>query len=323
MIRYLVKRVLLIFLIVLCVTFILFVLMYSLAASRIRLMPTYGGGDTLDAILGFINAGDNIVTKYVRYCYNLLFHLDFGRASSTGYYVTAELGVRTGTTLILLACSAAATFVIGIPAGIYAAMRKDGLWDRVINVTSLLLASIPNYSLALIIALVFVLYLGILPMSSMLLTPASFIMPTLVIALGGISSIARMTRSSMVDVLEQPYITALRSKGLKERRVIFRHALKNALVPVISVLGGFISQLLCGAFVAEHFFNLRGLGSYMLRSAGMRDHYEILGCTVIMTVILAALNIAADVLYAVVNPQIRRRYAKATGSVQGKGWSLR
>jgi len=176
------------------------------------------------------------------------------------------------------------------------------------NIVTMVLSSVPVYALALVVAIVFVLQLRLLPMSPITVTPSVFFMPTLTIMLGGISSVARMTRTSILEVLDQPYITALRAKGLKESSIIFRHALKNAMVPVISVMGGFVSQLLCGTFIVERFFNIRGLGSYLLGAVGVRGHYEILGSTVILTAILAMLTIAADVLYVAVNPQIRRRY---------------
>ena len=297
--------------IVLSVIFVIFILLYLLTASRIRMMPIYGGGDALDSIFSFFHAGDNIFTKYLRYCYNILFHFDFGRSGTMGYRLMIELKRRIRTTVIILASGVGATLIFGIPVGVFTSVHKNRLGDRALNTVFLILSSIPNYAMALGIALVLAVYLRIIPLISDSRKPIAYLMPMLTIALGGISSIARMTRASMIEVLEQPYITALRAKGLKEVNVICRHALKNALVPIISALGVLISQLLCGTLVVEYFFNVPGLGSYLLRSVGMRDHYEILGCTVFMTIILAVMNIVADVLYASINPQIRLRYKKA------------
>ena len=308
MAKYIIKRTLMIFLIILCVTFILFVLLYSLPGSRIRMLPIDGSGDALDAVFSFLNASDNIVTKYIRYCYNDLVHLDFGRTMA-GQPLFDMFSERTRITLILLTGSVVATLAVGIPAGMYAAVRKDSLGDRAINVLALSFSSIPPYTMAFMVAIFFVLYLRVLPMGHFRITPRVFIMPMITIMLGGIATIARITRTSMLEVLEQPYITALRAKGLKETGVICRHALKNALVPVISVLGGYFGQMLCGTFVAEHFFHIRGLGFSILRAVGMREHYEVLGSAMIVTAILAAMNIVTDILYAFVNPKIRLRYA--------------
>ena len=311
--KYVIKRLIMIVPIVIVVIFLLFIMLYSLPGSRMQNMPVYNGGDTLDSIFEFLNLGDNFFTKFVRYCYNIIFHLDFGPSSVIGRRMTVDLSLRVRSTFIILGCGVAATLAIGIPLGVFCAMRKNRLSDRIVNVVTLVFASIPNYSLAMIIVLILAVYLRLLSPIGYYTSPATYIMPTITIALGGISSIARTTRASMLEVLEQPYITALRSKGLKEKNVVYRHAFKNALVPVISVLGAFISQMFCGTFVVEHFFNIPGLGSLMLRAVSQREHFEVLGCTVVVAVILSATNIMCDILYAFVNPQIKLRYAKVRG----------
>ena len=319
MTRYIVKRILMIVPIVLCVILVLFVLLYLLPASNLNKMPIYGGGDALDSVFEFFNAQGGFFTRYIRYCYNILFHFNFNLVNARGYWLADNLFLRIRTTLYILACGVGATLLVGIPLGIYTAVRKNSLGDRIVNIVSLFFASIPNYSLALVITLIFSVYLRIIPLLTSYTSPIAFILPTLTIALGGISSIARMTRTSMLEVLDQPFVVGLRAKGLKESGVIYRHALKNALVPIISVLGGLISQMLCGTFVVEHFFNVPGLGSYMLRSVGQRNHFEILGCTVVVAILLSATNIASDILYSLVNPQIRLRYAKNRSGRLGKG----
>ena len=310
MLKYVLKRILIIIPIVLAVIFVLFILIDALPGSNIRQAPIHNNGDALDSVFAFFNAGENLFTRYARYCYNVFFHFDFGQSAATRVSLTGEISRHTRVTLAILAGGAGAATFFGIPIGAYAAVHKNGKRDRIINIVTLIFSAIPNYALALVIALIFVMYLGLLPMMGRYTSPVSYIMPTLTLALGGISLLARMTRASMLEELRQPYIIALRSKGLKKENVVYRHALKNAAVTVISVLGGFFSQLICGTFVVEHFFNIPGIGLYMLRAVGLRDHLEILGCTVTMAVILAAINVATDVLYAFVNPQIRLRYAK-------------
>jgi ABC-type dipeptide/oligopeptide/nickel transport system permease component len=123
----------------------------------------------------------------------------------------------------------------------------------------------------------------------------------------------------MIETLEQPYVIALRSKGLDETGVVCRHALKNALVPVVSVLGGLVSQLLLGTLVVEHFFSVPGLGSLMMSSVSTRDHNTILGCTVILTIILTVTNIITDILYAFINPQIKLLYVRKKSAVTEEG----
>ena len=317
MLKYTIKRILIVLPIVLLIIFILFILLYSLTGSRIRNMPIYRNGDVLDSVFTCLNASDNLITKYIRYCFNVLVYSDYGRLTS-GRQLSGVLTGGALNTVILLACGAITALLIGIPLGVLSALRKDQMADRIISVVSLIFNSIPNYMTAVIIALFFVLYLGILPMLHVKPTPAMYIMPTLAIALGGISSITRMTRASMIETLKQPYICALRAKGLDNFSVVYRHALKNALIPIISVLSSFISQLLFCSFVVENFFGVFGLGSFMIRSLGVREHYEILGCTVIMTIIIAATAIICDVTYAFLNPQIKLRYSSKHSFIRNR-----
>ena len=318
MLRYIIKRLLMVFFIVLCVVFVFFILLSTLPGAQIDSTPIYGDGDALDSAFAFFNVGDNLFFKYIRYCYNIAFHFDFGLSSARRHQVSDELRARVRVTLIILACSASASLAIGVSAGIFAAVRKDRFWDRIINVVTLFLSSIPNYAMAMVIVLLLCVYLRILPMMLSKRSPIIFFMPTLVAMLGGVASILRVTRASMLEVLEQPYITALRAKGLSEAGIIYRHALKNALIPVVSSLGGFVSQMVCGTFVVERYFNVEGLGLYMLSSVVMRSHYEMLGCAVVMAVILAVTNVAIDILYTIISPQIKLRHVKIRSEAYGK-----
>jgi peptide/nickel transport system permease protein len=305
--------------VVLVILFILYTLIYFLPASRMTMMPIYHGGDALDSFFTAIKAPDNFFAKFVRYIYNIVVYQDFGRSTATKAGLISDISFRIQNTLFLLLSGVGVTMIIGIPIGIYAALRKGRPGDRVVSVISLFLSAIPPYSIAMILTLVICVSLRLLPILSNYTSPAAYILPAATIALGGIASVARMARSSMLEVLEQPYITTLRSKGLGERSVVLKHALKNALLPIISTLGGFIAQLLCGTLVVEHFFNVPGLGSFMLSSLSFRDHFEILGSAVVLTIILMCMNLASDILYAVVNPKIRLRYAgKPAGNARAR-----
>ena len=295
------------------VTLILFALLYMLVGSSIRHMPSYGGGDALDSFFAYLNAGNSFITRYIRYCYNILTKFDFGRSGYTKLYVTFELRYRIRNTLLLLLSGVGATLIVGIPAGVYAAVHKDGKRDRIINIITMFFSSIPSYSIAIVIVLLLAVYWRLLPVISSYNSPQAFIMPTLTVSIGGIASVIRMTRTSMLEELEKPYITALRAKGLKENSVVYRHALKNAMVPIVSTISTLISQLLFGTIVVEYFFNVPGIGTLMLRGVEMRDDTSILGCAVVLAVFITILNIVTDVLYMNVNPQIKVRYSTLRG----------
>ena len=315
MIRYIVKRALLIIPAVLVILFILFTLTYSLPASRISMMPVHHGGDALDAFFTAIKAPDNFLTKFIRYIFNIVAYQDFGRSTATNIGLMSSMSYRIRNTLFLLLSGVGVTMIIGIPTGIYAALHKERAGDRFVRVISLFLSAIPPIFDCHDTSACILCFLRLLPLIPSYTEPVAYILPAVTIALGGIASVARMARSSMLEVLEQPYITALRSKGLAERSVVLKHALKNALLPIISTLGGYIAQLLCGTLVVENFFNVPGLGSFMLDSVGSRDHFGILGCAVILIFVLMCLNLASDILYAFVNPKIRLRYAGRSAGI--------
>ena len=317
MLKYIIKRILIAPIVVLMIIFIVFCLLYILPGSRIAQMPISGNGDALDSMFTLFNADRNLFTIYLRYCYNAFVHFNFG-LTSYGFKISDILIERTTTSLSILALSIGVTLVVGMFLGTHAAIHKNRLLDKIISVVSLLFSSIPAYSLALLIALLFVLELRIFPIIFDASDPIKYLMPTLTIALGGISTIARKMRSSMIEVFEQPFTTALYAKGLKSNSIIYIHATKNALVPVLSSLGALVSRLLCGTFIVESFFNLLGLGGLLMSSISSRAYFEILGCTVVLSVIITVLNIMLDIMYAFVNPQIKAGLQKTRNNKAGE-----
>ncbi len=314
---YFIKRILLIIPIVLAIILVIFILLYALPGSSPRNLESYKDGDVLDSVFKFFNLSDSFFTKYIRYCYEVFTGLNFGSSSQNSLNVQDELRQRVNLTLTLSGLSLAATLLLGIPAGIYAAVHQNKWQDNIITFFTVLLSSIPIYILALMMVLLFSLALGWLP-SFGFREPTSLILPTVSLSVGGIAAVARMTRSSMLSVLDQQYITTLRSKGLKERSVVYCHALKNLLVPVISVLNTLAAQLLCGALVVERFFSIPGVGFYLVESISKRNSNALLGSTVIIAIMLSLVSVIADILYAFVNPQFKLQYTKGSFAKPGK-----
>ena len=310
MTKYLIKRIIMIIPVVLGVLLVLFALLYFIPGSRVRMMPVYSNGDALDSVYRFFNAGSNLLTQFIRYCYNVFTKFDFGSTGSRSRWLEIELGYRTRNTLLLLFTGVGVTIIFGIPIGVLSAVNKDSVGDRIGNTITLFVSSIPNYAISMVLAVFLCVRLRILPLIPSYTELVAYVLPAIVISLGGISSITRMTRTSLIEVLDQPFIIALHAKGLQRAGIIWRHAFKNALVPVISTIGLLITQLLCGTMVVEYFFNIPGLGTFMLRSVVERDHVAILACTIVMTVILSCTNTLSDICYSFINPQIRLRYAK-------------
>ena len=297
---------------VLGIIFVMFALLYVLPASRISSMTISGGGDALDKLFSYTNAQRNIFTQYMRYCYNVFLHFDFGKSSSFPTTIANELGFRVRYCLALLGSSLAVTMLAGVTLGVYIAVHKNTKRDRIINSVLLFFSAIPNYTIAILLTLYLCVYLRVLPLMPTYTMPIAFLLPALTLSIGGVASIARMTRTSMIETLSQPYISALTAKGLREREVIYKHALKNAMIPVISTLRVLISRLLFGTLVVEYFFNVPGLGMYTLRAINSRTNHEMLGCVVVLTLILSGINLASDILYAFINPRIKSRYVEKT-----------
>ena len=308
--KYILKRFVLLIPAILGIIFIMFLLMYILPASRVGSMPIYGDGDALDSLYTTVGAGKNIFTQYIRYCYNVFLKFDMGWSSSYPQSITSELGFRTRYCIALLSAGVGATLLVGIPLGVYIAVHKNKKRDRIINAILLFLSAIPNYTVAILLTLYLCVYLRVLPLNPNYTQPIAFLLPALTLSLGGVAAVARMTRTSMIETFSQPFITALSSKGLGESSVIYKHALKNALIPVISSLKVLISQLLFGTLVVENFFNVPGLGSYSLRAINARASFEILGCVVVLTLILSVTSLLSDIIYAAINPRIKLRYVE-------------
>ncbi len=306
MLWYFTKRILHIFLIVLVVVFIVFLLLYFLPGTDTSQFNSREVSDNLNQVLEYLDGG--FFADYIRYCYNLFIKFDLG-VSSYKTQISQQIALRLRPTFLLAGISLAATLIIGIPAGIIAAIHKDKWKDNFITVVTVFVSSIPVFLLALILTLIFALKLKWLPVSG-LYDVKSFILPITTLSFGGIAILTKMTRSSMIEVLNKQFITGLRAKGLKEVWVIYCHALKNLLIPVVSVISTLASQLLCGALIVERFFSIPGIGSYMVEAISRRDSAVILGCIVIFTVILSLVAVISDIAYALINPKFRSQYRR-------------
>jgi len=285
------------------VVFIVFVMLYVLPGPTVNQIPSYGGGDMLDVIFKTLNAENSVGARYIRYCFNAFIRFDFGLPGT--YFIAA----RVRLTLILVSLGVAAALIIGGLAGVYTAIHHNKWQDHAIMFFVLLFSSIPSFCIAVVLCSIFAVALQVLPLFG-ISTPAHYILPTLTLSAGGIATMTRITRASMLEVLSQSYIIALRSKGLKERIVVYLHALRNSLIPVLSMLGTLAAQILFNSFVVEIFFTIPGIGSFLLEAVEKRNHTAVLCSAVIITTILSVVFIATDLLYTLVNPRIKLEYIK-------------
>jgi peptide/nickel transport system permease protein len=248
-------------------------------------------------------------------------HGNLGRSYSSAESVTHALGAAAGPTVQLTLVTLALTVLIGIPLGIVAAMRHDSrpAVDAAIRTGSLVGAAVPYLVVGLLFVVIFGWWFtGILPFqgyTSILSDPITglryTILPALALAGAPIGIIVRLTRAGMIDVLNQEYTAAARAFGVGNWELIFRDALKNALVPVLTVLGVIFGYLLGGTVVIENIFGIPGLGRLLTNSFSQRDYPVAIGVMLVISVAFFMINLATDILYGFLNPRIRTGYATA------------
>ena len=243
-------------------------------------------------------------TQYIRY-WKGIFHGDLGQSIRFSDNVGRIVAARYPYTLKLTLASLFVALILSIPAGIRSAQRRNRWDDRVISFVSLLGLSFPNFALGPILILFFAIKLGWLPVSGSG-TIAHFVLPAITMGGALAAILTRMVRTSMLEELSQDYIRTARAKGLPERTVVYKHALRNALIPVLTVIGLQFGALLAGAVVTETIFSGPGVGRLMIQAISNRDYYLVQGCILAIGITYLAVNLLTDVLYNVANPRIRQ-----------------
>lgn len=235
---------------------------------------------------------------------------DLGHSfANGGRSVTDLIAQQFPTTAFLALLAICTAALLGLPAGVLAALQHNRLPDRAVMTQVLVLVSLPPFVLAPILMLCFSLWLGWLPTSGWE-GPAYWVLPTVVLAARPGALLARQMRSSMLEVLRQDYIRTASAKGLTGTRVILRHALKNALLPVLTVLGNSFGYLLTGSFIVETLFSIPGIGYESVHSILARDYPVIQGVALLVASVFVAVNLLVDLLYVAVDPRVRHEAAR-------------
>ena len=258
---------------------------------------------------------DSILVQYGRFLTEIV-HGDFGTSYATGRPVAGEIMQRFPTTLLLTIFPILVMIVIGIPTGIVSAIKQYSWMDRICMAFALTGISMPTFCTGMLLSLVFALNLQWLPPSGFY-GPSYWILPSLSIGFSAIALLTRMTRSSMLEVIRQDYIRTARAKGQTERKIIFHHALKNALIPIITVIGLQTGVQLGGAMVTESLFSIPGLGNFMLEAIKGRNYPVVQGGVLFIAITFCILNLIIDLIYAFVDPRIKAQY-KASKKVKVK-----
>jgi peptide/nickel transport system permease protein len=237
---------------------------------------------------------------------------DFGESIISGRSVSGDIADRISNSLELIALSVILSLLIAIPLGTIAAIRANKVTDLALSSFAMLGLSLPSFVIGTLFVLIFGLKLGWIPQSRFVSwgdDPMAhmklLILPSLTLGIGNAAVILRMTRSSMLEVLRQDYVRTARAKGVAENRVIRKHALRNAVNPVISIVGLEVATLLGGMVIVEQIFNWPGLSSLLMSGVLSRDYPVVQGVVLIIATVTIVINVIVDILYAVLDPRIR------------------
>ena len=243
---------------------------------------------------------------------------NFGYTYSGNHSISGLILERLPNTVILTLSAFVMSFVVGIPLGVIGAVKKNTRTDYGITLMSLVGVAIPSFFFGLLVIYVFALMLGIFPSGGMVNIRAGYtgfayytdilhhlVLPAVVLSLGNIASVSRFTRSNMLDILKEDYIRTAKAKGLRNKAVIYRHALRNALIPVVTIFGLSIPFLFSGAYITESIFNWPGMGQLGIRAIQDREYGIIMALNLITATLVLTGNLISDILYAIVDPRIR------------------
>lgn len=304
MIRYIVKRFFLLIPVIFGVSALVFFIMSSAPGDQAAvLLGTNAKPEAVAALNEELGLNDPIIVQYARYMKNLL-RGDLGKSYTSGKPVFNEFMSRFPATLKLTVFSIAVALLIAIPIGIISAVKQYSLIDNLGMVGALTGLSIPNFWLGLLLIMFFSLKLGWLP-SGGATAPGSIILPAITLGTGLAASITRTTRSSMLEVVRQDYIRTARAKGVNSKKVITKHALRNALIPIVTIVMVQFGITLCGAAVTETVFSWPGIGRLTIDAITGKDTPLAVGCLIMTAIVISLSNMIMDILYVIVDPRIR------------------
>lgn len=307
MYKYIIKRLLQLIPVIIGVTFIVYFIISFTEGDPATII--LGNGATPESVKELreeMGLDKPVIVQYANYLKDLVTG-DMGISYTTKNPVIQEIAARFPNTLKLTICSIIVSIVISIPVGIISATRQYSIFDSVGMVCALIGISMPSFWLGLLLIILFSVNLGWLP-SGGADSLKSLILPAITLGVASTATITRTTRSSMLEVIRQDYIRTAKAKGVNKKVVIRKHALRNALIPTVTVTGLEFGFLLGGAVLTETVFSWPGIGRLMVESIQKKDTPTVLGCIVIFSVCFSIVNLLVDILYAYIDPRIKSQY---------------
>lgn len=313
MARYILKRILMAIPVLLGATFLVFTILYFTPSDPARMiLGANATEEAIEALEEELGLNDPFFVRYFNYMKGLVTG-DMGKSYRNNKDVSELIAGRLSNTLILACSGMLFAVVIGIPVGILSAVKQYSIIDNITMFVTLFLTAVPTFWYALILVILFALKLHWFPASGMgkglIDLIHSLILPTITLGSGYAAMIARTTRSSVLEVIRQDYIDTARAKGVSEKTVIWKHMMKNALIPIVTIVGLNFGGLLGGSVLTETIFSWPGVGRFVVDSISYRDTNAVLGCVVTLTIVFTIVNLAVDIIYALIDPRIKSQYA--------------
>jgi len=299
MLKFIVKRIITIIPVLFGVTFMVYFLM-TIAPGNPELTPLRKAEteEQKEQMREELGLNDPMIVRYFRMMKGLI-RDNSGKASR----IIVKMKVHLPKSLKLCLTALAVSVVLALPLGVMAAIKQNTFVDGFCMIVSLLGVSMPNFWLGLIIMIVFALNLGWFPTSGST-EPIHIVLPAATLAFINMAAIARVTRSSMLEVIRQDYIRTARAKGVPEGRIIRKHALKNALIPTITVIGIQLGELLSSTIIIENIYAWPGIGRLLMQAIDGRDMSMMIACVMIFAVCVSIINLCVDILYSIIDPRI-------------------
>lgn len=307
MLKYIGKRLLMMIPVVLGISFIIFTIISVTPGDPVQLIM---GADADPALMEQkreeLGLNENFVARYFKYMGGVVTG-DLGKSYRTGIPVVEEIQARLPKTMIVALGGIGLSVLVGVPLGMLSAVKQYSFIDYFSRIFAMLLTAIPAFWLGLMSLLYFCLQHKWLPAIGGD-SPKGFILPILVLAASATATQTRTTRSSMLEAIRQDYVRTAKAKGVKEGKIIFKHVLRNSLLPVITIAGMNIGVQMGGTVVIESVFSIKGMGNMLINAVRVKDAPVIVGTVIVVAVFIGLMNLLVDLIYTVVDPRLKSQY---------------
>lgn len=318
MIKYIAKRILMMIPVLIGVTILVFTMLYFANGDPVELIAgSEATQEDMEYIRESLGLNDSYFVRLGRYFKEVLIDHDLGTSYRTGLSVSHDITTRAVTTMSLAVIGMAVAMLVGIPLGIFSATHQGKIGDSIAVSISLIGASCPDFLVAILLSLLFALHWRLLPASGWG-KPINYVLPVLSFALSHAAVLARQTRSAMLEVIRQDYIISAKAKGVSKQKLIYHHALRNAMIPIVTQVGIMLGGSVGGAVVAETIFGIPGIGTYVKMAINSRDYPVVQGSVLFTAVSFSIIMLLVDIVYAMIDPRIRAQYASGRKKKSGE-----